>query len=237
MEAEVIKWIVIGFSVILLFIFLTIGGRKGWFQNFKAGRDGISFEAKSKRRQSGNLNKKLDDDIAKCDHVLLDTATELADNLRRGLSRYLDAFIKYPAGKRTVSGAIRIPLYNAIRRNNFKIVLRPENISGYIDKLMKDIKAEYDEVDGEQESFVCPIHGGSCVDYPAWADLETPLRKRIIEEWVMPLKAAEITKCKSKIELYEKQILIFKDLEYEDRVIICQQCIEKNENYIKELTK
>jgi hypothetical protein len=236
-SVEVIKYLVIAGAIILGFILLIIGLKRGWFSSFHAGKDGISFEAKQKQLQSGNLNKTLDDSIAECDHDLLDTATSLADNLRRGLSRYLDSFIQYPSGKRTISGAIRFPLYNAIRRNKFKIVLRPENVESYLDKIMEDIAQEYDEVDAEQEKFVCPIHGGVCIDYPEWPVIKTPLRERIMKGWIVPLKQAVIETCKKKITIYEKHILIFQDIGDENRIAISKQCIEKNKTYIQELTK
>jgi hypothetical protein len=237
MSVEVIKYLVISGGIIFGFIFLLIGGKKGWFSSFHAGKDGISFEAKQKQLQSGNLNKLLDDSIVECDHNLLDKATSLADSLRRGLFRYLDSFIQYPSGKRTISGAIRFPLYNAVRRNKFKIVLRPENVEAYIDKLMDDIAQEYDEVDSEQDKFICPIHGGGCIEYPQWEVIKNSLREQIIKGWVTPLKQAVVETCKAKIALYEKYILTFKDIGDESRIAVSKQCIEKNQIYIQELMK
>jgi hypothetical protein len=237
MNIEIVKYLVIAGAIILGFILLMIGLKRGWFSSFHAGKDGISFEAKQKQLQSENLNRTLDDAILECDHELLDQATSLADSLRRGLSRYLDSFIQYPSGKRTLSGAIRFPLYNAIRRNKFKIVLRPENVEAYLNKLMEDIAQEYDEVDAEQDKFICPIHGGGCVEYPEWPVIKDPLRKQIMRDWITPLKQAVIETCNKKITLYEKYILIFQDIGDEKRILISQQCIDKNKNYIQELTK
>jgi hypothetical protein len=234
---EVIKYSVIAGAIILGFILLIIGLKRRWFSSFRAGKDGISFEANQKQLQSENLNKTLDDAISECDHDLLDTATSLADNLRRALSRYLDSFIQYPSGKRTISGAIRFPLYNAIRRNKFKIVLRPESVEAYLDKLMEDIAQEYDEVDAEQEKFICPIHGSGCIEYPEWTVIKEPLRKQIMKGWIIPLKQAVIETSNKKIALYEKYILIFQDIGDEKRIARSKQCIEKNKTYIQELTK
>jgi Na+-transporting methylmalonyl-CoA/oxaloacetate decarboxylase gamma subunit len=238
MDAELVKWIVIGMGVSFAFIFLLIAINKGILKNFRAGKDGISFEQKDekeKKVRSGSLNKMMDDSIVEYDGWIKDKATEYADAFRQGLRRFLDPFIQYPSGKRSVSGAIRFPLYNAIRSNKFKIKLRPENIENYLDGLMEKIRAEYDDVDDEQENFICPIHNTHCVQFPSFDELATGLRDQVKKYWLLPTKEAQIEMHRKKIELYKKYIPAFQDIEDDDRVAICNICIKKNEGYIDAL--
>jgi hypothetical protein len=236
MNVEIVKWMVIGIGIILVFIFLLLAMGKGWLKNFKAGRDGISFEQEKKKKvKSGHLNKMMDDNINKCDEWTKDQATKLADNLRRCLRRFLDPFIQYPSGRRSVSGAIRSPLYNAVRANEFKIKLRPENIEAYLDGLMEKIRAEYEDVDDEQVKFVCPIHRTDCIQFPKFDELTSGLREQIKKYWLLPLKDYQIEMHRKKIEIFKKNISIFQDIEDDDRVDICKFCIKKNEGYIDAL--
>jgi hypothetical protein len=238
MDVEVVKWLVIGMGISFLFIFLLVSGSKGWFRSFRAGKDGISFEKKEEREkkiQSGNLNKMLDNAIVECDGWIKDKSTDYADQLRHGLRKFLDPFIQYPSGRRSVSGAIRIPLYNAIKSNKFKIKLRPENIEEYLDSLMEKIGAEYEDVDDEQDKFVCPIHNTACIKFPKYEELAAGLREQVKKKWLFPTKEAQIEMHKKKIALYNQYIQTFKDMGDEDRVAISMECIKKNEGYIDAL--
>jgi hypothetical protein len=177
----------------------------------------------------------MDDSVNKCDGWIKDQATDLADNLRRQLRRFLDPFIQYPSGKRSVSGAIRFPLYNAIRANEFKVKLRPENIEAYLDSLMEKIRAEYEDVDDEQANFICPVHHTKCIQFPQFDELSPGLRDQIKKYWLLPLKDYQIEMHKKKIEIFKKNINVFQDIGDDDRVEICKFCIKKNEGYIDAL--
>jgi hypothetical protein len=238
MSTEMVKWIVIGMGLSFLFVFLLIAGSKGWFKSFRAGKDGISFEREEDRKkkiQSGNLNKMLDNAIVECDGWIKDKSTDYADQLRHGLRRFLDPFIQYPVGRRSVSGAIRIPLYNAIKSNKFKIKLRPENIDDYLDSLMEKIRMEYADVDDEQDKFICPIHNTACIKFPRYEEMAVGLKEQIKKNWILPTKEAQIEMHKKKIALYNQYIQTFRDIGDEDRVAISMECIKKNEGYIDAL--
>jgi hypothetical protein len=238
MDAELVKWVVVGLGIIFVFIFLILSMKNKWIQNFSAGKDGIKLNnaEKEKKLQSGNLDKMMSDAIIECDGWLKDKSTEYADAFRRGLSRFLDPFIHYPSGKRSVSGAIRFPLYNAIRSNKFKIKLRPENIEEYLDILMEKIREEYDDVDDEQDKFICPIHNTPCIQFPNFDELPG-LREQIKKHWLIPTKEAQIEMHRKKIEIYNKYIPTFQDIGDDNAIAVCKVCIKKNEEYIEALTK
>jgi hypothetical protein len=165
MDAETLKWLVIMGGIILIFILVIIGSKHGWFSNFKAGKDGIEFSSNQnqKRARVEKLRELLKKTIDDQDDKLEEYAQERADILRSGIKQYLDQFIRFPSGQRSLSGAIRIPLYNANRRNKFVEKLRPEKIEQYLDCIMKDIADEYGEVEYEQKNYECPIHSGQCI--------------------------------------------------------------------------
>jgi hypothetical protein len=215
---------------------LITGMIRGSIGSFKFGKDGIYFEGrKAKILKLSNLNNILDNQIIKLDCEMIDVVILQSDKLRRNLLHFLNSFIKHPTAKRVIASAIRQPLYNAARRNRFHEVLRPSNTKEYMNKLMDEIKLEYADINIEQADFQCPIHGGSCIEYPAWEVYKEELRNLLIKEWIIPVREYRIKTSLKKIALYDQYITTYKELGDETRVAITQQCINKNKGYIDTL--
>jgi hypothetical protein len=234
---KIIEYLIIAGAAIIITIIFVIAAARGWLKNVKVSKDGLDFHGVEKRVKLSNFNKLLDEKIIELDKEVEAFSVSTIHNLRRIFKTHLDPIVSHPGEKRAISGAARAPLYDASRKNNFKFVLMPENIKKYIDGIMEEIKEEYEDATFEHGQYICPIHGGKCVEYPPFEALEELLREKIIYRWAVPLRNFQIETHRKKISLYKKYINSYQELGDEVRVKITEQCIEKNEKYITGLSR
>lgn len=225
----IIGAIVIGAMLIIGMVRGSIGS-----VNFTKGE--IVFKGrKAKVLRLSTLNKILDNQILKLDGEMVDFAITQSDKFRRDLLQLFSKYLKHPSAKRVIAGSIRIPLYNAARRNRFHEALRPSKTKEYLDNLIDEIKLEYADINIEQTDFQCPVHGGNCIEYPAWEAFKDDLRQMLTKQWAFPTREYRIKISQKKIALYEQYIVAYDELGDETRVLITQQCIDKNNKYIEAL--
>jgi len=239
---EALKVFIIGCFVIFVLIFLIIAGNQGWIRSFKAGKDGISGEFAKKENQkkfeSGNVHKIMNEQIHKLDHNMLEFSLNKSNVVRRNLTKQLTKNVFCVSSRRALASCLRYPLYESAIHNNFKYVLRPENIKFYIDRMMKEIAFEYEEYSIEIDNNTCPVDlKQNCKPLPPLSDVFESIRKELVEHWAVPIRHGQIQMHHKKIEVYTQYAVIFDQLG--DLVLkkICETCIDKNRNYIKALER
>jgi len=239
---EALKIFVIGCFAISGLVIFIVASKMGWLESFSASKEkGITFEGKKateKIFESGNINKLMDDQIHKLDNEMLDYALERSNNIRRMLSKQLNTKIYCASSRRALAACLRYPLYEASRRNNFKYVLRPENIKSYIDRVMRELSSEYDEFAIELENNVCPVDGvKNCKQLPPLADVFEDVKSQLVEQWAIPIRQEQVRMHYSKISTYKQFMPSFEQLGDKVRVKVCENCIEKNTQYAEALKR
>ena len=232
---KTIIWCVTG---IIVFITVIFASSKGWLKTFKLSKTGFEYEGSEiRQKQSGSLNKLLDDKITEIDMDIKLYAIKIANALYDNLMPYLGMEIQHLGARRIIAGAVRQALYNIQLMNNFKIVLRPENFKSFISGVMKNVQTEYEEAIRDQKYYTCPIHGGGCFEYPKFIDIIPLVRERITHDWAFPLRNYQILSHEKKISLYQQFIPSFQELGDKVKVNTTQECIDKNIKYKEALER
>jgi hypothetical protein len=242
LHPEALIVFIISCFIFLGFILFVIFNKLGLISYFNLSKEkGITFDSKKeieKKVESGNINKLMDDQINKLDNEMLDYALERSNNIRRILSKQLNTKIYCSSSRRALAACLRYPLYEASRRNNFKYVLRLENIKFYIDRVMKELAAEYEEFAIEIENTVCPVDNQkSCKQLPPIKDVFEDIKNQLIDQWAIPIRNAQIKTHHKKIDIYRQFTPSFDQLGDTVRVKVCEACIDKNTNYINALNR
>ena len=232
----IIKWFVIGFFAFIISIVLAICLKFKLFHSLSLSRKGVTLTAmekeKEKQYQSRNIEHLLRDQIQKCDMELIDYALEKSTILRRGLSIILNKGIGCSSMRKALSSSLRYPLLHAAMRNNFKYVLRPENINFYIDRLMKEINFEYEEFAIEHTNSYCVVDNSKkCPELPLWENINEVLKQRLIDDWALPIRQKNIDMCQKKIGIYRGFVKSFEELGDIVMVKSIEDYIDKNRMY------
>ena len=243
---EALKYLIICFFALMALIFIVVSVKRGWLKYFKISKDGVNIEVKNRQKkkdevqkkfESGNINKLCDDQILNYDNELVDYALELANKLRRTLNIKLNKQVGCSGTRRSLASCLRYPLWEASRKNNFKQLLRPENIKHYIDKLLRDVTEEYNAFAIEKSAWCANDNTLKCPDLPPLDETIKILKDEMITKWAMPIREKTIETCEKKSKLYKQFIPLYKDLGDDVRVLVCEHCIEKNEGHIKSLKR
>ena len=233
---EVLKWFVACVFGLIGLILFIIAAKFRWLSSLSFGRAGVRLEGNTdKQFQSGTFNKLLDDQIHKLDLELTGYAIQKANDLKRCLTRQLIKEIHCISTRRALIAALRMPIYECCRSNNFKYELRPENIRFFVDRLMKDVQAEYEDFAIDQNESVCPITSGECVKIPPLNEMIISLETNVLADWAFPLRRKQIDICEKKISLYRQYIQSYTEIGDTVRIKVAERCIEKNLVYIKAL--
>jgi hypothetical protein len=252
----VLRTFIVCVTVIFALIIFAVGSKFKWFSSITIGKTGIDVKAaeikaaeivekkekekEQKQFESGNLNKLLDDQIIKCDIEAIDFALAQSNKLRRTLNNQLNHQVPCSGTRRSLAACLRYPLYEASRKNNFKEVLRPENAKEYINKILKEVKEEYQAFAIEMEMSFCPTAADSSIKCPELPPLDSILgilNDALINNWLLPIRQKIIETCEKKIKLYNDFLLLYEELGDNNRIKITKLCIEKNMGYIKALSR
>jgi hypothetical protein len=257
MENETIIWtgalirtlIICGTALSALIIF-AVGSKFKWFSSISIGKNGLDVKATEqivekiqkeeaeKQFESGNVNRLLDDNINKCDKDLIDTALYLSNKLRRTLNIKLNKHVGCSGMRRSLASCLRYPLWEASRKNHFNTVLRPENTKAYLDNLLKEVMEEYETFALEFENNLCANNNSAhCPAMPPLSDLFDIVRTEIIHNWLLPIRKAAIECSASKLYFYKSFMPAFEDFNDVLRIKRTKMCVEKNEEYIKLLSR
>lgn len=238
-----LTFFIAGFFINIGLILFIILSRLGVISYINVSKEkGLTFDSKKdieKKVESGNINKLMDDQINKIDNEMLDYALDKSNNMRRLLSKQLNTKIYCPSTRRALAACLRYPLYEASRRNNFKYVLRPENIKYYLDRIIKELVMEYEEFAIEVENNECPVNNQkiSCKQLPPLEDIFEDVKNQLIDQWAIPIRNEQIRTHYKKISMYRQFAPSFDQLGDKVRVKVCENCIDKNTNYINSLNR
>jgi len=241
---DALKVFIIGSFVIIGLVFFIVANYFGWIKSFKAGKDGISFEANDKKAiekkfESSNLHNMMNQQIHKLDIEMTDSAMSKSNSVRRILSKQLNTGVYCASSKRALAACMRYPLSESARRNNFKYVLRPENMKRYIGELMKEISSEYEEFSIENDNNTCPMMGtgNRCKQLPPIDEIFEDVRKQIVDYWALPLRREQIKTHYKKIDIYKQYAPMFEQLGDFVMKKVCETCIDKNKIYATALER
>jgi hypothetical protein len=239
---ELIKIIIICFTSLCGIIIITIGAKNKWFTSMSIGKGGVLLETKEiekaeKEFQSGNIQQLMNEQIYKCDEELINFAVEKANYLRKTIANHLSAYFTCMGIRQAITGILRFPLYNASRQNNFKSQLKPENILWYVERLMHEIKAEYEEYALLQNMAYCVIDEKKCPQMPDANEIMIIINHEVLYTWALAIRRKTVDICEKKIEVYRQFAPSFQELNDQVRIKVTEHCIEKNKNYIGALTR
>ena len=252
---ELIKVAVICFSSLCAIIIFTIGAKNRWFSSISIGKSGVSLETKEiekkieietkkievekveKEYQSGNIQQLMNEQIYKCDEELINFAVEKANYLRKTIANHLSKHFTCMGIRQAITGVLRFPLYNASRQNNFKAQLKPENILWYVERLMQEIKAEYEEYALLQNMSYCVIDEKKCPQMPDVNEVMTIIHHEVLYNWALAIRRKTVDVCEKKIGIYRQFVPSFQELNDRVRIKVTEHCIEKNKIYIEVLVR
>ena len=63
------------------------------------------------------------------------------------------------------------------------------------------------------------------------------MKEKLVQNWAIPIRNKNKEICRKKIELYEQNIHDYKSLGDEVNIRIAEDCIKKNQEYIKALER
>lgn len=239
---EVLRVFIIGCFIILALIVFIVASKLGWIKIFKLGKEGISLESKEKETlrqfESGNIHYIMNQQINRIDFEMMDIALDKSHAVRRALTSKLNTSIPCVSSRRALSACLRYPLYESVRRNNFKHVLRPENMLFYVNRLMTEIVQEYESYSVELSNNICSMEtSNKCKQLPLLDNEYNNIRQQLIESWALPIRAEQVRRHQKKIETYKQFIPAFEQFQDVVMIKVCEICIDKNRAYIAALEK
>lgn len=146
--------------------------------------------------------------------------------------RIINMFAGFPTcamTKRTLSSALRYPLYESIGNNHFTKELMPGQADKYRQRILDSLKDEYEEL--------CYISDeGSCEknSLPPWKSASM-IVEQFLDMWLKETASLVQDCSKQKLEVYKKYLVSYKNSKDDFRVSITEACIEKNTRYIESI--
>ena len=212
-------------ALLAALIVFIVAAAKGVLQNLEFGKGGMKVAGSEVRqRKSGSLDKLLADQITEIDNAVREYSTKTANAMHDRLIKYFAPHVPDIAVRRLIAGAVRQALHNIPLKDNFKFVLRPENSSKFIADILKDVKAEYDEICREVE------------DFPQFKDvILSVVRERVTHDFAYPMRNYQVLAHEKKISLYNQYLPTFEELGDKVKAATTRDCIAKNEGYKKAL--
>jgi len=240
---DALKVFLIGCFVIIGLVFFIIANMFGWIKSFKAGKDGIVYEANDKKAiekkfESSNLHNLMNQQIHKLDIEMMDLALTKSNNVRRVLTKQLNTGVYCASSRRALAACLRYPLSESARRNNFKYVLRPENMKRYIGEIMKELSSEYEEYSLEVDNNMCPMGlEKHCKQLPPLSDILDDVKQQIVKNWAIPIRQEQIKTHYKKISVYKQFAPLFEQLGDLVMKKVCEKCIDKNQVFAAALER
>jgi len=239
-DADTLRVFIIGASVIVCIVLMMIALKLRLITSFSI-RDFFELKGRDKKEidkkfELGTLKESLRNQIIKLDKELENFATELTSEVKSILAHHFYQSVPCTHIRSSLVDEIRDPLFLACRTNNFKLELKPINIEWYVKRIMKKVMREYNNfLMSHEGSSCCVDKSHPCPGIPSADSMEEGIKKSILQDWAHVIKRKQIDICENKIKLYMQFIDTFRQIGDELEVRICEACIEKNRNYIKEL--
>jgi hypothetical protein len=190
------------------------------------------IEGHQRREHKGQTNQHfMDGEIKIQDEICKTKCRNITNKLKGSLVHKLRDYNICMMGRRAIASATRFPLYEAVASNNFTHVLMPDQANEYRDGLICEIEQEYIQIYDDYQDTPCQQTA-----MPTWEEIQN-MAKSAIDMWLRQIAAKVSETCKAKIEIYLKFRSRFEAENDMFRVGICDECIAKNKNYIRELER
>jgi hypothetical protein len=190
------------------------------------------LEAHQQKEHKGQANQHyMDNDIKLLDENCKTKCRTVTNKLKGSMVHKLRDYNICMMGRRAIASATRFPLYEAVANNNFTHVLMPDQIKEYRDGLIGELEQEYIQIYDDYQDTPCQQTA-----MPTWEEIQN-MAKSAIDIWLRQIAAKVSETCKVKIEIYLKYRSRFEADDDTFRAGICDECISKNRNYIRELER
>ena len=230
---ELIKVIAWPVAIILVGVFVYLLVRRGSVQSFAMSKDGLTM-ALAPMEHRDEARYFMDRRISEIDADLKYSAKAITQALRKPILRAVSGSNLCSAALRAIASDLRGPMYNALDENDFKHRLAIDNREKYITAKMDDLKDEYTDLLEEVSYDPCAAGSDATIHYPPWADVEPRLRKAV-DVWTDKIIGEVVDACHRKIGVYKEYRPQFESIKDVRFVQIIDECIAKNQGYIKGL--
>lgn len=133
-----------------------------------------------------------------------------------------------PPVRKSLFYAFKEPFFECINNNHFTRELMPGNYEYYRASILNALKASYQNLLIEYGNDACDKD-----NIPSWDSVQVDFHQ-LVDEWLVMAQCEVIKSCKRKIALYEKETKNVSESKHWKEVL--EDCIKKNQNYIKELS-
>ena len=202
--------------------------RKGQISSLGISKDGAKLEM-NKIEKRDETRYYRDRRIAEVDAWLDLAAREITRDRKKVIQRFIAGSTICGPATRAVTSDLLYTLYDAVNRNDFKHNLSLKVRSSYKSEKMDAIEAEYSDFNDSVSVSPCSDKSDPTV-MPTWAILSPKLDK-MLDGWMDDTRDKVIEACKKKIAIYSE----YKDGYEGNELKIVENCIAKNEEYIKNL--
>ena len=213
---------------VLLGIVVIIALRKGWLKNFRAGRDGVSFDACDHEMLNKQNAYDLSVRINNIDIDMRGNCRSLAKEIRRQLFYGLYAFKSCELAKAAVSMALYFPLQQAVDENHLRKKLSRARINEYTEDLLTEIGLEYDTF-RTMGSAGCDRHS-----LPSFFEIRSQVEDLIRSHWIKKIMGYMNSASETKIGTYEEFLIRFRATGDQYNMEICETRIARNRQYVRE---
>jgi hypothetical protein len=190
------------------------------------------LEAHQQREHKGQANQHyMDAEIKILDENCKTKCRAVTSKLKGSMVHKLRDYNICMMGRRAIASATRFPLYEAVANNHFTHVLMPDQIKEYRDGLICEIEQEYVQIYDDYQDTPCQQTA-----MPTWDEIQD-MANSAIDIWLKQIAGKVSETCSIKIKIYLKYRSRFEADNDMFRVGICDDCIAKNREYIRELDR
>ena len=171
----------------------------------------------------------MDEENSDLDDYLHLRLRQMTNALRQRIINMFAHFQTCAMTKRTLSSALRYPLYESIGNNHFTKELMPGQVDKYRQRILDSLKDEYEELCLMSEE-------GSCAnnELPPWKTASVII-EQFLDMWMRETANLVQDCARQKREVYKKYLASFTKSRDGFRISIAKSCIEKNTRYIESI--
>lgn len=217
-----VNLIVLCVTVLAIFAILAYILSKAGFIQFGSFTIRKEQEGQTSMHAMDEENNDLDDFL----HLRL---RQMTGALRQRIINMFAGFPTCAMTKRTLSSALRYPLYESIGNNHFTKELMPGQVDKYRQRILDSLKDEYEEL--------CYLSDeGSCENnsLPPWKSASMII-EQFLDMWLRETANLVQDCSRQKLEVYKKYLVTYGKNKDDFRVSITEACIEKNTRYIESI--
>jgi len=232
MDITLLKTIIISSVALILGFPLLRMIASGKIAGLTASKDGIKLDMTAINTRTENKYY-LDKRINEIDeHTQLETY-RVTHKMTKKLTRIFIDKTYCSSTMIALVNELKNPLYESLRENNFKEKLTLKNKSMFIANKINELQEAFDDFSAAIASEPCAIDKKLSL-LPQWEDIKLDLIS-CLSEWSDNISIIIQEASASKIETYKEYKTVFQKSKDEKFMQILDECIAKNEGYIRAL--